>query len=189
LALVGGALIFAVVAAILRLTCTGPLLFRHERVGFQERTFSCLKFRTMVVDSDSVLEAHLTENAEARAEYELTRKLRRDPRIVPIVGRFLRQTSLDELPQFINVLRGEMSIVGPRPVTRDEIPLYGAHKSSYLSARPGITGLWQVSGRNMLTFAERVSLDARYADAWSMRRDMAILLRTCGILLTGKGAY
>jgi exopolysaccharide production protein ExoY len=182
-------MIFLVVAAILRLTCPGPLLFRHERIGFRGQTFSCLKFRTMDVNADAVLEAHLAENPDARAEYELTRKLRRDPRIIPIVGRFLRQTSLDELPQFINVLRGEMSIVGPRPVTLDEFPLYGVVKSSYLSARPGITGLWQVSGRNMLTFQERVTLDARYLGSWSLRWDVVILFRTCVVLLTGRGAY
>ena len=130
----------------------------------------------MVADGDSVLTQHMAENESARLEYAIYRKLRRDPRVIPVVGHFLRKTSLDELPQFINVLRGEMSVVGPRPVTRAEIILYGEHEREVLTARPGITGMWQISGRSDLDFAKRADLDIAYIRRWSMGLDIRILL-------------
>ena len=184
-----GAMLFVVIAATVRLASPGPVLYGHPRVGFRGRPFACMKFRTMVVDADEALGRHLDADAAARAEFDRTRKLRHDPRIVPIIGHFLRRTSLDELPQFLNVLRGEMSIVGPRPVTEGEVALYGRGKALYLNARPGITGLWQVSGRSGLTFEERVVLDTRYLLSWSLLHDLAILARTLRVVLRREGAY
>jgi lipopolysaccharide/colanic/teichoic acid biosynthesis glycosyltransferase len=167
----------------------GPVFFAHERVGRHGARFGCLKFRSMVVDSDRRLAALLAADPEARAEWEATRKLRRDPRVTWI-GRILRATSLDELPQLINVLRGEMSLVGPRPVPASELAAqYGAAAEHYLSVRPGITGLWQVSGRSDTTYAERVALDVRYATGHCLAMDLGILLRTPLVVLLRRGAY
>ncbi len=151
------------------------------------RPFACLKFRTMVVDADAVLEAHLSTHAGARAEWAHTQKLVDDPRVT-CLGRFLRASSLDELPQLINVLRGEMSLVGPRPIVTSEIGRYGAHFENCFSVPPGITGLWQVSGRNDCSYAERVALDAKYAEEWSLLGDLAILARTIPAVLLQKGS-
>lgn len=188
-ALLASAIVFAVVAALLAIFSPGPIFFRHERIGFGGKRFDCLKFRTMVLDADARLEAHLASNPTARAEFATMRKLRDDPRIVPGIGAFLRKTSLDELPQLVNVLRGEMSLVGPRPVTEAEIEDYGMHRKDYLKVRPGITGLWQVSGRNELSFARRVAIDRVYVRNWSLRSDAAILVRTVKILVTRRGAF
>jgi len=166
----------------------GPALFAHQRIGMNGQRFGCLKFRTMVTDADAVLRRLLETDAAARAEWELDFKLRNDPRITPI-GRFLRKTSLDELPQLINVLRGEMSLVGPRPIVEAEIPRYGEDIRYYLEARPGITGLWQVSGRNDSGYARRVRLDAWYVKNWSLWHDIAILVKTVRVLFTQEGAY
>jgi exopolysaccharide production protein ExoY len=165
------------VALLVKAQMGGPVVFGHTRVGLGGRSFRCLKFRTMVVNSDEVLQRHLEQNPDAAAEWAATRKLRDDPRVTTF-GRVLRQTSLDELPQFVNVLRGEMSCVGPRPVVAEELERYGAHAGEYLKAAPGITGLWQVSGRNSVSYADRVALDCEYVRDWSLRRDMIILLRT-----------
>ena len=166
----------------------GPALYAHERVGRGGRRFGCLKFRSMVPDADWRLAALLAKDPEARAEWESHRKLRRDPRITRIGG-LLRATSLDELPQFLNVLRGEMSLVGPRPVQAAELAQhYGPAAEQYLAVRPGITGLWQVSGRSDTTYAERVALDVRYASAPSLRADLRILLRTPVAVLSRRGA-
>lgn len=188
LALVVWVPVCIIIALVVRITSLGPIFYYHERIGFQGRRFSCIKFRTMVVDADARLREHLAACPDARDEFRTLRKLRNDPRIVPVVGHFLRKTSFDELPQLINVLRGEMSIVGPRPVTEEELKLYGSSKKAYYSVRPGITGLWQVSGRNSLTFSERVAIDTRYVQNWSFGLDLSIVARTCGVLLTGNGA-
>ncbi len=168
----------------------GPVFYAHPRVGRGGRIFGCLKFRSMVVDSDRRLAALLESDPAARAEWEATRKLKRDPRITGI-GRLLRATSLDELPQLINVLRGEMSLVGPRPVTEAELDQhYGAAAAAhYASVRPGITGPWQISGRNDVTYAARVALDVAYATTPSLWTDMRILLRTPIAVLARRGAY
>lgn len=167
----------------------GPIFFIHRRVGFQGRSFPCIKFRTMVVDSDKVLDDFFKDNPEAREEFVRTRKLRKDPRIISGVGEFLRRTSLDEIPQFLNVLRGEMSIVGPRPMVDDEVSACGPYKAYYLSARPGITGLWQVSGRSDLSFDDRVKLDAQYVANHSLGKDIVLIIKTCFVVLSCRGAY
>jgi lipopolysaccharide/colanic/teichoic acid biosynthesis glycosyltransferase len=167
----------------------GPALFGHMRVGRGGRLFPCLKFRSMVVDSQARLDALLAADPEARAEWEATRKLRQDPRVTRI-GAFLRKTSLDELPQLINVLRGEMSLVGPRPVQMAELDrFYGAAAAHYISVRPGITGLWQVSGRSSTSYATRVALDVAYVARPSLWQDIRILVRTPFAVLSRKGAH
>ncbi|MEO0664418.1 MAG: sugar transferase, partial [Pseudomonadota bacterium] len=138
--LVASSILFLVVAVVLRLTSRGPVFFRHERVGLNGETFMCLKFRTMHCNADEILAKTLATSPEAREEWREYRKLKNDPRIIPVVGNFLRKTSLDELPQLINVLRGDMSIVGPRPVTPEEIGLYGEYAREVLTVRPGVTG-------------------------------------------------
>lgn len=165
----------------------GPLWFRQYRVGRHGQLFECLKLRTMRVDAEQALHQELLSDAEKAREWQQDAKIREDPRITPI-GRFLRRTSLDELPQIINVLRGEMSLVGPRPVVPDEMARYGCDAAYYLRVCPGITGLWQVSGRNNLDYPTRVRLDADYVGNWTLGRDIAILLRTVPALLTGRGA-
>ncbi len=162
--------------------------YGHTRIGQNGVPFKCLKFRSMRPDADQVLQELIAKDPVARAEWEQNFKLRDDPRITPI-GHFLRRTSLDELPQLINVLRGEMSLVGPRPVVHDELQRYGYAAPLYLEAKPGITGLWQVSGRSDTTYAERVSLDAWYVRNWSLWYDIAILLKTVGVVLERRGAY
>jgi exopolysaccharide production protein ExoY len=164
-----------------------PVGFAHWRVGQRGRLFRCFKFRSMVRNADAVLAELLARDAGARAEWQRDRKLRRDPRILRI-GHLLRRTSLDELPQLFNVLRGEMHLVGPRPVMVQEIPRYGTQMSHYFSVKPGMTGLWQVSGRNNLSYAQRVQLDARYVETRSVWRDLAIVARTVRVLITRHGA-
>lgn len=165
----------------------GPAFFAHGRVGQNGRLFRCLKFRTMVQNADVKLANFLADNPEAADEWRQTQKLRNDPRITP-VGAFLRKTSLDELPQLINVLRGEMSLVGPRPIVTDERPRYGRSLPYYLGVRPGITGLWQVSGRSSTTYRERVEFDVWYAQNWSLWLDLWIMVRTVPEVLARRGA-
>lgn len=165
----------------------GPVLFCHGRIGSGGRRFGCLKFRSMVTNADEVLDNLLRTDAGAAREWADTQKLRNDPRITKI-GRLLRKTSLDEIPQFINVLCGEMSLVGPRPITAKEILRYGDDYYYYIEARPGITGLWQVSGRNDTTYEERVRLDVLYIQQWSVWRDFAILLKTIPVVVRRRGA-
>jgi len=178
----------AIIAAAIWLESGGPILFRQTRVGRAGRLFQILKFRTMVVDGDEVLAQYLATDALARLEWRTARKLRRDPRITR-VGRFLRRTSLDELPQLINVLRGEMSLAGPRPIVENEIARYGAAFPFYALVTPGLTGLWQVSGRNDTSYRTRIELDIAYVRNWSVWRDLAIFLKTIRVVLVGKGAY
>jgi exopolysaccharide production protein ExoY len=180
--------LFVITAVGLKLTAPGPIIFKHTRVGFGGQKFSCLKFRTMIVEADKTFNALLDANADARAEWERCHKLAYDPRITP-VGRLLRLTSIDELPQLMNVLRGEMSLVGPRPITPSEMPRYGTKLALYLSARPGLTGRWQISGRSDCDFTTRVELDAEYVSRWSFSRDLFIMFQTVVVVLSRKGSY
>jgi undecaprenyl-phosphate galactose phosphotransferase len=192
--IVAALLILAAVAPVMLLVAVlvkldgGPVLFRHRRVGAGGAAFGCLKFRTMVVDAERALNNLLARDAAARAEWEAEFKLRKDPRITWL-GRFLRKSSLDELPQLFNVLAGQMSLVGPRPIVYQEIARYGTKIADYYTCRPGITGLWQVSGRNDVSYDERVALDSRYARQWSLGRDLRILVQTVRVVLQRAGAY
>ena len=185
-----GAPLFGLLAALVKLSSPGPVFYVQKRVGRGYRRFGCIKFRTMRADADAVLAQVLERSPAMRAEFERDFKLREDPRITPI-GRFLRRSSLDELPQFLNVLRGEMSVVGPRPIVDKEIERYSDYMDEVLAVRPGLTGLWQVSGRNNLSYAKRVRLDLAYARGRSFFLDSAIILRTFGVLLLpmDRGAY
>jgi undecaprenyl-phosphate galactose phosphotransferase len=165
----------------------GPVFFAHQRLGLRGRSFGCLKFRTMVVNSDAVLQHVLRDNPQAAAEWAATHKLKHDPRITWI-GRILRKTSLDELPQLLNVLQLHMSLVGPRPIVSMEVPKYAEDIAFYYETRPGITGLWQVSGRNATSYARRVQLDSWYVKNWSLWQDLGIIARTIPAVLTGRGA-
>lgn len=176
-ALVLAAPVMVVIALLVRLSDRGPAVFSHTRVGFGGKPFACYKFRTMVANSGQVLVDHLASNPEAAREWEQNWKLRHDPRIT-FLGHILRKSSLDELPQLINVLRGEMSCVGPRPVVPDELQRYGICAADYLKARPGLTGPWQVTGRDAMDYPSRVALDSRYVRNWSMWTDVVILGRT-----------
>jgi Undecaprenyl-phosphate galactose phosphotransferase WbaP len=173
---------------LLKLTGHDPVVFSQERVGFEGRPFRCLKFRTMVFNADELLQEYISSNPEARSEWENARKLRNDPRVTSL-GKFLRKTSMDELPQLINVLAGDMSFVGPRPIVAEEISRYGDKIREYTSVQPGITGLWQVSGRSNCSYAERVELDARYVSEWNLLMDMYIMLRTVPAILRQDGSY
>lgn len=164
-----------------------PVLFGHYRVGQGGRLFRCLKFRTMRRDSEEVLARLLAADPAARAEWDRDQTLAKDPRITPI-GRLLRKTSLDELPQLINVLRGEMRLVGPRPVTAPELRRYDDVRWHYVSVCPGITGLWQVSGRNTTSYAERIAMDRRYVETAGPLMDLTILFRTVWVVVSGHGA-
>ena len=176
------------IALAIKLESRGPVFFSHQRIGKGQTPFRLWKFRTMAVNGDDILRQHLEENPERILEWRQARKLRGDPRVTR-VGAILRRTSLDELPQLWNVLRGEMSLVGPRPIVEDEISKYGAAFAFYCRALPGITGLWQVSGRNELSYGQRVALDLRYIRAWSFALDLAILCKTIGAVVSGRGAY
>ena len=177
-----------VLALAIRLDSRGPILYRQKRVGQGGREIMVHKFRTMARDADLILEKYLADNPDARDEWERDHKLRRDPRITR-VGRFLRHTSLDELPQLIDVLAGNMSIVGPRPIVNEEISKYGPVYSDYILVKPGITGLWQVSGRNDTSYEERVAYDFYYINNWSIWMDIWILCRTVPVVILGRGAY
>ena len=181
---------FLLLAALVKLSSPGPVFYVQQRVGRGYRRFGCIKFRTMRQDADAVLAQVLERSPALQAEFDRDFKLRDDPRITPI-GRFLRRSSLDELPQFLNVLRGEMSVVGPRPIVRKEIDRYGDYMDEVLAVRPGLTGLWQVSGRNNLSYPKRVRLDLAYARGRTFLLDLAIILRTFGVLLLpmDRGAY
>lgn len=192
---IAGALIFfllfgplyLVVAVAVLTGMGGSVHFWQNRVGQGGRAFRFYKFRSMVENSDAVLARHLAKDEAAREHWEKFQKLHEDPRITR-VGRLIRKLSLDELPQFFNVLKGDMSLVGPRPCMVRQRALYGAHWKHYCQMRPGITGLWQVSGRNRLTYAERVALDTRYASEWSLWLDAKILARTVRVVITGDGS-
>ncbi|WP_027187476.1 undecaprenyl-phosphate galactose phosphotransferase WbaP [Desulfovibrio cuneatus] len=180
--------LFALLALCIRLDSKGPVLFTQRRIGREGKAFNVYKFRTMQVDAEAALQGYLAQNPEAVAEWEASQKLKDDPRITK-VGHFLRRTSLDELPQLINVLRGEMSVVGPRPIVPDEVDKYGEGYAAYARCLPGITGLWQISGRSDTSYEERVALDAFYMNNWSVWLDIYIVLRTVPVVLGRRGAY
>jgi Undecaprenyl-phosphate galactose phosphotransferase WbaP len=192
LATVAGGLLISplllAVVVLVRLDSPGPAFYGHLRLGAGGRYFCCWKFRTMRTDAEQLLDEYLRGDPELRAEWEKSFKLRNDPRVTR-VGRFLRRTSLDELPQLWNVLRGEMSLVGPRPIVEAETSRYGAVYEMYRRTRPGISGLWQVSGRSDTGYRERIELDAYYVHNWSVWLDLVILIRTVRMVLLGRGAY
>ena len=181
------AVICGAIALLIRLSETGPVFYGHRRIGKSGSEFHAWKFRTMAVDSGRILDEYLAKHPEARHEWEAIRKLKHDPRVTR-VGNFLRKTSLDELPQFWNVIRGQMSLVGPRPIVQDEVKLYGDSFALYAQVPGGVTGLWQVSGRNNTTYEERVMLDEYYTRNWSIWLDLCILFQTIEAVLFRRGA-
>ena len=188
---IGGILILpviAIVAILIYLDSPGPIVFGHKRVGQGGKEFPCYKFRSMVPNAQEALEIYLKENPEAREEWERDFKLKDDPRVTKI-GKFLRKTSLDELPQLWNVLIGDMSLVGPRPIVRAEVEKYGEYINDFYLVPPGITGVWQVSGRNDTTYEERVLMDSWYVHNWSVWIDIVYLVKTFFAVIKSKGAY
>ena len=178
----------ALIALLIKLESKGPVFYGHLRVGRREDHFKVWKFRSMMLDADAVLKDYLRDRPELREEWERDRKLRNDPRVTR-VGRFLRRTSLDELPQLWNVLKGEMSLVGPRPIVSEEVRAYDSDFGLYTRVLPGLTGLWQVSGRNDVTYEERVALDTYYVRNWSPWLDIYILAKTVKVVFGCRGAY
>jgi Undecaprenyl-phosphate galactose phosphotransferase WbaP len=178
----------ALLAICIKLDSRGPVLYGQRRIGRGGRFFTAWKFRSMVVDADRALARHLERNPALRREWERDHKLKNDPRVTRI-GRLLRKTSMDELPQLWNVLMGDMSLVGPRPIVEKEVPKYGRSFDLYARVNGGITGLWQVSGRNDTSYDERVQLDRFYVRNWSVWLDFCILFRTIAVVLFGRGAY
>ena len=188
--LVVGSPIFIIIALLVKLSSRGPIFFLQKRIGKNKKSFNCIKFRTMHPEAEDILENLIINNEALRKEFEETHKLKNDPRITNI-GKFLRKTSLDEIPQFLNVIKMEMSIVGPRPIVKKEILKYGKSYKKVISIKPGITGLWQVSGRNNLSYKRRVTLDCLYVDNMSPIIDLRIIIRTFGVIFfpNDRGAY
>ena len=188
--LIVGLPIFLIIASLIKLSSRGPIFYLQERIGKNKKTFNCIKFRTMHPEAEDILENLITNNEKLRKEFEETHKLKNDPRITNI-GKFLRKTSLDEIPQFLNVIKMEMSIIGPRPIVKNEIQKYGESYNKVISLKPGITGLWQVSGRNNLSYKRRVILDCLYVDNMSPLLDLRIIIRTFGVIFfpNDRGAY
>ncbi len=188
--LLAPAVIFLTVlfATLIKFESKGPVFYANERIGYRGKKFRAWKLRSMVVSGDEALRQCLEKNPELKTEWDTTQKLKRDPRLTRI-GRIIRKTSIDELPQFWNVLIGEMSVVGPRPMLQNQVSLYGPSFALYRNVRPGITGLWQVSGRNHLSFAERIQLDRYVIQNWSVWLDLYILARTITVVFTARGAY
>ncbi len=182
--------IFILIAFMVKLSSSGPVFYVQERVGRNLSTFGCIKFRTMHSEAEDILNNLLENNPSFKEEFVRDFKIRNDPRITP-VGKFLRQSSLDELPQFINVFKGEMSVVGPRPIVSNEIERYGEFMNEVNSIKPGITGLWQVSGRNKLSYKRRIKLDLTYVRSRNLLMDFKIIVRTIFVLLfpLDRGAY
>jgi Undecaprenyl-phosphate galactose phosphotransferase WbaP len=176
------------IAVLIKLTDPGPVLFVQRRCGFNGRTFKCYKFRSMRVDSAERLEKLLASDPAAAEEWAKYQKLRNDPRVT-LIGRALRKSSLDELPQLFNIIRGDMSVVGPRPITSGEIFRYGAYFPYYTAVRPGVLGLWQVSGRNDVDYDKRVALDVEYVRNWTIWSDIKIMVRAVPVVLFASGAY
>ncbi len=178
------------IALLIKFSSRGPVFYSQERLGKNLIKFNCLKFRTMHPEADDILRNLLLKNNKLKKEYEMTHKIKNDPRITNI-GKILRKTSLDELPQFINVLRNEMSIVGPRPIVYAETKKYNKNLKKVFSVNPGITGLWQVSGRNNLTYKKRIHLDIIYVKNLNFLMDLRIIIRTIGVILfpLDRGAY
>ena len=191
LTIIGGILIspvLLILAVIVGIDNKGRIIFAHRRVGRKGKPFPCYKFQTMVLDAQERLEEYLAKDAEARKEWEASFKLTNDPRVTKL-GAFLRKTSLDELPQLWNVLMGDMSLVGPRPIVVKEVKFYGENIEEYYMVPPGITGMWQVNGRSDTTYEERVSMDTWYVRNWSVWIDLVYLFKTVKAVFTGKGAY
>ena len=182
--------LFIIISLLIKLSSRGPIFFLQKRIGKNNVPFKCIKFRTMYPEAKDILENLLIKDSILKREFKETHKIKNDPRITTI-GKLLRKTSLDELPQFINVLRGEMSIIGPRPIVKEEKKKYGKNLKKVLLIKPGITGLWQVSGRNNLTYKRRVMLDLTYVKNFNFIMDLRILLRTFGVILfpLDRGAY
>jgi len=182
--------LFLIISLLIKLSSRGPIFFQQKRIGKNNIPFKCIKFRTMYPEAQDILENLLMKDSLIKKEFEETHKIKNDPRITTI-GKLLRKTSLDELPQFINVLRGEMSIIGPRPIVKEEKKKYGKNLKKVLLIKPGITGLWQVSGRNNLTYKRRVLLDLNYVENYNLLMDLRILLRTFGVIVLplDRGAY
>ena len=182
--------LFIIIALLIKLSSRGPIFFLQERIGKNNVPFKCIKFRTMYPEAKDILQNLLNKDEKIKKEFEETHKIKNDPRITTI-GKLLRKTSLDELPQFFNVLRNEMSIVGPRPIVKAEKKKYRKNLNKVLSIKPGITGLWQVSGRNNLTYKKRVMLDINYVKNYNLLMDIRILIRTFGVILfpLDRGAY
>jgi Undecaprenyl-phosphate galactose phosphotransferase WbaP len=176
------------IALLVKLTSPGPVLYGQIRIGINSSRFKAYKFRSMVVDAEERLKALLESDPEAREQWESDHKLKNDPRITRI-GKFLRKTSLDEFPQLINILKGEMSLVGPRPIVDDEIKKYGEDFSRIFSVKPGLSGLWQVSGRSDTDYTSRVAFDTYYLQNWSVWLDLWVLYKTVGVVFRGRGAY
>ena len=191
-AALGGIIVFSplflMLALLVKFSDGGRVFYGHPRIGRNGKVFRCLKFRTMVENGEEVLAAHLAKHPQEREEGNATRKLQDDPRVTR-VGAVLRKLSLDELPQILNILRGEMSFVGPRPVVDDELTLYGTAASFYLQSRPGLTGLWQVSGRNDVSYGTRVAFDRHYVENWSFVFDLKILIWTVPAVFSSRGSY
>ena len=182
--------IFLIIGAIIKINSKGPVLYTQKRIGKNNITFSCFKFRTMHPEANYLLKEILIKNPNFKNEFAETRKIINDPRITKI-GKFLRFSSLDELPQIFNVLKGDMSLIGPRPIVKSEIKKYGNDFKKVFSNKPGISGLWQVSGRNKLSYSKRVELDIFYSENISFRLDIKIFIRTLLVILfpNGKGAF
>lgn len=182
--------LYLILAVAIAVSSPGPIFYAQERVGKNYKRFRCLKFRTMVNNADEMLASIMAESPQLESEFADNFKLKDDPRITKI-GKFLRLTSLDELPQFWNVLKGDMSVVGPRPLVPEELPKYGHQMKQVLSIRPGITGLWQVSGRNDIPYPRRVQIDVYYVNARSLLLDLWIIIKTIGVLVftNNNGAY
>ncbi len=177
-----------VLAVLIKLDSPGPVIYKHRRIGYKGREFDCLKFRSMVVGADEMLKDILKNNPKMKAEWDRFKKIPDDPRITKF-GRFLRKTSLDELPQLINVIKGEMSLVGPRPVLYEELELFKEGSDYYLEVKPGITGLWQISGRSDIDFQKRVELETWYVKNYSLWLDITVIIRTVKVVFTKAGAY
>jgi len=182
--------VYLILMILVALNSKGPVFYVQKRVGKNHQPFNCIKFRTMVNDADTVLATIMEDSDTMRQEFQESFKLKQDPRITKI-GRFLRLTSLDEFPQFWNVLKGEMSVVGPRPLVPEELPMYGRKINTVLQIKPGITGLWQVSGRNDIPYPKRVQIDVYYAKSRNWLLDLWIIYKTIGIILfpRNNGAY
>ena len=189
--LVGGLIIMPfllLIALLIKINSPGPVFYKHKRLGKSGRHFYAYKFRSMVVDSEKRLQEMLENDPEIRAEWEKNHKLQNDPRITSI-GKLLRRTSMDEFPQLINILKGEMSLIGPRPIVDDEVEKYGEDYERIFSIKPGLSGLWQVSGRSNTNYHERVAYDTYYLQSWSVWLDLWIIFKTFGVVIKGRGAY
>ncbi|MBD2501709.1 sugar transferase [Anabaena azotica] len=182
--------VYLILALLIALSSQGPIFYVQERIGQNYKPFNCIKFRTMVSNADEILVQMMETSPQLRQEFESSFKLKKDPRITKI-GRFLRITSLDEFPQFWNVLKGDMSVVGPRPLVEEELPKYGHHIEQVLTIKPGITGLWQVSGRNDIPYPRRVQIDLHYVKSRTLWLDLWIILKTIDVVIMPKnnGAY